>query len=59
MRIDFRKLDNAALRKYVDHYQLAVQAGLSNDELAVVVRVVLYVSSIFFDCFASLRSCIR
>jgi hypothetical protein len=41
MRIDFRKLDHAALQKYIDHYQLAVQAGLSNDELAVVVRVVL------------------
>ena len=45
MSVDFRKLDNAALQKYVDHYQLAVQASLSNDELAVVVRVILYVSS--------------
>jgi hypothetical protein len=36
--IDFRKLDDAALQKYVEHYQLALRAGLSHDELAVLVR---------------------
>ena len=41
MSIDFRKLDNAALQKYVDHYQLAVRSGLSSEELAVVVRVMM------------------
>ena len=43
MSIDFRKLDNTALQKYVDHYQLAVRAGLSDDELAVAVSVMLSV----------------
>jgi len=45
MSIDFRKLDNTALQKYVDHYQLAVRASLSKDELAVAVRDIPYLFS--------------
>ena len=35
--VDFRKLDERALKKYVSHYNITVRDDLSKEELAVAV----------------------